>query len=54
MSKTTKLGKGVYSFVDINTRKKYNVRASDATSAVRKLNQRAGKKVNYSFLGYHK
>ncbi|MFW6173968.1 MAG: hypothetical protein ACOC5T_09510 [Elusimicrobiota bacterium] len=49
-----KLGRGEYTFKDIDTRKVHKVRASDATHAVANLNKKLGKEVNYSFLGYKK
>jgi len=50
----TKLGRGKYLFKDLATGKKYTISSINATSAVRKLNTEAGKKVNYSFLEYKK
>lgn len=49
-----KLTRGTYKFKDLATGKNYNIRSTNPTSAIKKLNEKLGKKVNYSFLGYSK
>jgi len=40
-----------FTFRDINTKKLHTVKAEDANEAVRLLNKKVGRKVNYEFLG---
>lgn len=49
-----KLGKGKYKFKDLATGKVHNISCTNPTSAIKKLNDKLGKKVNYSFLGFSK
>jgi len=49
-----KLSRGKYKFRDLSTGKVHIISSSDPSSAIKKLNEKLGKKVNYSFLGYSK
>jgi len=44
----------IYNFRDLDTGRKYTVLAFNGTDAISKLNKKAGKEVNYTFLGYGK
>jgi len=50
--KQIKLGYGIYSFRDLNTKKKHLIRANNSDNAINKLNKKLGKKVNYTFLDW--
>ena len=43
-----------YNFKDIDTGKKYLIKAQHPDIAISKLNLKAKKKVNYTFLGFKK
>jgi len=49
-----KLGRGKYTFKDLDTGKLHTVKASSGTYAVKNLNGKLGKKVNYSFREFKK
>ena len=50
----TRLGRGKYTFKDLDSNRLVTVKASDASNAVKNLNKKLGKKVNYTFRGYSK
>ncbi len=49
-----KLGRGLYKFKDLDNGKYITVKSTDASSAIKKLNKKLGKTVNYSFRGFLK
>lgn len=51
---STKLGRGTYTYRDLDTKKIIKVKSIGATCAIRKLNKTAGKVVNYSFISFKK
>ena len=54
MVKNPKLSRGKYTFKDLDTGKLITVSSINATNAVRKLNRKLKKKVNYYFIGFKK
>ena len=49
-----KLGRGKYTFKDLDSGNLHTVKASSGTYAVKNLNKKLGKKVNYSFKKFEK
>lgn len=49
-----RLGLGKYTYKDIDTGKIHTVKGVEASDALRNLNKKLNKTVNYSFIGWKK